>query len=193
MLRNNTRCCSERNLFPVQHLKTVPPNTKQKCDPSDGDTRLAHSRFVYITWSCLAGTVTVVCRSILTYFMEQSPSWEANRFSANQKISRILCNPKVHYQSHKCPPPVLILSQLDPVYTPSSHFLKFYLNIIFPSTHVSLRWPLSWHIRHASPTMYRCFALQQLLYRWGHQSEKFWIPPRISHWVNYKPFLFSSH
>ena len=31
-----------------------------------------------------------------TYSMQQSPSWEANRFSASQEISHILWNPKVH-------------------------------------------------------------------------------------------------
>jgi hypothetical protein len=49
---------------------------------------------------------------LLTYSMEQSPSWEANWFAASQKIRRVLWNPKVHYRTHKRPPPVPILSQV---------------------------------------------------------------------------------
>jgi hypothetical protein len=84
-----------------------------------------------------------MCNYILTYSMEQSPSWEANQFVASQEILRILLNPTVHYRIHKCPPPVSILSQPSPVHIPTSHFLNIYSNIILPSTPGSPQWSLS--------------------------------------------------
>ena len=60
---------------------------------------------------------------ILTYSMVQSPSWAANWFEASQEIPRISRNPKVHYRTHKRPPPVSILGQPNPVHMPTYHLL----------------------------------------------------------------------
>ena len=72
--------------------------------------------------------------NLLTYPTVQSPSWAANWFAASQEIPRISRSPKVRYRTHKCPPPVSILGQANPVLIPTSHLLEIHLNIIRPST-----------------------------------------------------------
>jgi hypothetical protein len=75
---------------------------------------------------------------LFTYSMQQSPSWEANRSSAIQEIPGMLWNPKVHYSFRRCPPPVPILSQLDPVPTPHPTFWR---SILILSSHLHLFLP----------------------------------------------------
>ena len=64
---------------------------------------------------------TTLITYLLTHSMVQSPSWEANWSAASQEIPRISRNPKVHYRTHKCPPPVSILGQPYLVHIPTSH------------------------------------------------------------------------
>jgi len=104
-----------------------------------------------------------------THSMEQSPSCEANRFSASQEISHILWNPKFHYHIHKCPPTVPIVSQLDTVHTPTSKFLKFDFNIILPSTpgsskcSLTLKFPLQNPV-YTSFLPHACYMLRPSLF-----------------------------
>ena len=54
-------------------------------------------------------------------------------FAANQEIPRILWNPKVHYRTHKRPPPVPILSQPHPTSSRSILILSSHLRLGLPN------------------------------------------------------------
>ena len=88
---------------------------------------------------------------LLTYCMVQSPFWEANWIAASQEIPRISRNPKVHYCTHKCPPPVSILGQPNPVHIPTSYLLEIHPNIIRPSMPRSPQWSPSLRFPHQHP------------------------------------------
>ena len=70
--------------------------------------------------------------------MVQSPYRAANWFATSQEIPRISRNSKVHYRTHKPPPPVSILGQPNPVHIPTSHLLEIHPNL---STHLRLGLP----------------------------------------------------
>ena len=120
--------------------------------------------------------------------MQQSPSWEANRFSASQKFTRILWNPKAHYIIHECPPPVHILRQLDSFHTPTPYFLYSHLNIILPSTSGSSKWSLSFRFPHqnlvcTSPLLYTHYM------PFPSHSSRFYHPNNIGWGVQIIQFL----
>ena len=98
-----------------------------------------------------------------------------------QKIPPILWNPKVHYRIHKYPPPVLILSQIDPVFAHTSHFLKIHLNIILPSMPESSKWSLSFRFLHQNPVYTSALPYMCCMSRPSH-------PSRIAFFMN---FIFS--
>jgi len=108
--------------------------------------------FAYNTFISPAQTwLQSMLARIRTYSIVQGPSWEANWFAASQEIPRISRNPKVHYRTHKRPPPVTILGQPNPVHIPTSHLLEIRPNIIHPSTLRSHQWSLSLRFPHQDP------------------------------------------
>ena len=62
---------------------------------TDGRTDSHHETKTRFSEMCV---VSDIVHSVI-YYMEQSPSWEANRFLASQEIPSILWNPKVYYPS----------------------------------------------------------------------------------------------
>jgi hypothetical protein len=127
----------------------------------------AHSQqsvlaFLTINGDCLIIKLKSFWEYLLTYSMEQSPSWDANWFAASQEIPRVLWNPKVPHRTHKRPPGIPILSQPNPILTPTSHFLKIHPNIILLSTprtpqrSLSLRLPHQ-NLLHISPFPHTCY------------------------------------
>ena len=113
--------------------------------PSSGSSQTV------LRWSYNVDFAYLLTYLLITYSMVQSPSSEPNWFTASQEIPRISRNPKVHYRTHKRPPPVPILGQPNLVHIPTSHFLEIHLNTIHPSTPRSPQWSPSFPFPHQDP------------------------------------------
>ena len=86
----------------------------------------------------------------LNYLLHGADSF-LRRFAAIQEIPRISWNPKVHYRTHKRPPPVRILGRANPVHIPTSHLLEIHPTIIHPSMPRSAQWFLSLQFPNQDP------------------------------------------
>jgi len=124
---------------------------------------------------------------LLTYSMEQNPSWDANRFSASQEISCILWNLKVHYRIHKCPPPVPVLSQIDPVHTPQPTSWRSIL-ILFSYLRLGLRSGL-FPSGFPTKTLYTPL-LSSIGVTWCIALLFFNLDPRLGGWTSPRPGRF---
>jgi hypothetical protein len=176
-LETDHDCC-----FRLIQVTRLNPHLKlTEADSSVGNNPIQHPFTVLITSTQhisvvrhptdITQHISLVLTYLLTHSIQHSPSWEANLFVTSQEIPCVLLNPKVHYRIHKCPPPVSILSQSNPVHTPTSHFLKIHSNISLPSMPGAPQWSLSLKFPpqnsiHASPL---AWSKNQNMLDWNNQ------------------------
>jgi hypothetical protein len=84
----------------------------------------------------------VSCDLLITNSTKQNLSSKPDSYLSSQEILGVLWNTKVHYRVHKSPPPVPILSHMNPVHILKIYYLQTNFNVILPSTPMCPKWPL---------------------------------------------------
>jgi hypothetical protein len=108
------------------------------CGPSLTETSL-WGAWLY-SYAVIKYTTLTMIDYLLTYLLTPRSRVLLEKltgFAATQEIPRILWNPKVHYRTHKCPPPVPILSPLHPVHAPT-----YWRSIVILSSQLRLDLPV---------------------------------------------------
>jgi hypothetical protein len=109
--------------------------------------------------------------------------------SVSQEIPRILWNPKVHYRTHKCPPSIPTVEQINPFHASKSHFLKINLNIILSFISVSFRWSLFLRFPYQNPvytSLHACYMPRPSHSSWFYHLNNIenipWLPLLYEAW-----------
>jgi hypothetical protein len=130
----------------TQRLKRQPYSYSSPCEPEESPRCVVLSdRQELDFWVLLSWT------SGFRYSVDSHIVWTI-------KISGILLtnltpwrqNAKIHHRIHKSPPPVPILSLLDPMYSPAN-LPKIHSDPILPSTPWSSKWSLYFWLSHQNP------------------------------------------
>jgi hypothetical protein len=137
--------------------------------PTYGEVTLQCQNFTFMNWSDDGELRGQSCEiwytyNLLTYSMEQSPSWEAKLVCSLSRNSRQFMEPKgssLHSQAHTtCPYPELDPSSRHTHTHPTSWrfivILSFHLRLGFPRWSPSLRFPHQNPV-HPSPHRYMCY------------------------------------
>ena len=102
------------------------------------------TKYMVMSPDNLVGQITTRIR--LTYLLTPRCRVLLEKLTGLQLVKKFpafLWNPKIHYRTHKRPPPVPVLDLPNPVHIPTSHLLEIHPNIIHPSTPRFPQWSLS--------------------------------------------------